>query len=278
MINYKLIVSDFDGTLLNDKHEIPLEVEQAIKQYVADGGTFAVCTGRMLKSILPRVRAIGLKGIVVGYQGSIIAEIESGKILKMSGFSTADAVHIAQTIENQGYDMQVYCNDKLYTTLDDDNKMLKTYESITGIKAEQIFDKDRNKCKPSKFINQNLISPQKFTCLINKYEQKNVYKTLSELLGEKFDVTCSADILVEVSPKSDNKGEALKFIADYYGIPIANTVAIGDQLNDLSMIKAAGVGVAVGNAVEELKQAARFVATTNNNFAVAQIIKKYGFA
>lgn len=278
MINYKLIVSDFDGTLLNDKHEIPLEVEQAIKEYVFDGGTFAVCTGRMLKSILPRVRSIGLKGIVVGYQGSIIAEIESGKILKMSGFSTADATCIAQTIENQGYDMQVYCNDKLYTTLADDNEMLNIYESITGIKAEQIYDKDGNKCEASKFICQNNILPQKFTCLINKFERKNVYNVLSGLLGEKFDVTCSADVLVEVSPKNDNKGEALKFIADYYNIPIENTVAIGDQLNDLSMIKVAGVGVAVGNAVEELKQAANFVATTNNNFAVAQIIKKYGFA
>ncbi len=73
-INKKLIVSDFDGTLLNSSHTISEKVKKAINEYVANGGIFAVCTGRMLKSILPRVRELGLKGLVVAYQGSVIAD------------------------------------------------------------------------------------------------------------------------------------------------------------------------------------------------------------
>ena len=91
-------------------------------------------------------------------------------------------------------------------------------------------------------------------------------------------MTCSATVLVEVSPLGDNKGETLKFLAEHYGIPIEKTVAVGDNLNDLPMILAAGIGCAVGNAAEELKAAADFVSASNNEGAVAQIIKKFGFA
>ena len=90
-------------------------------------------------------------------------------------------------------------------------------------------------------------------------------------------MTCSASVLVEISPRSDDKGEALKFIANYFGIDISSTVAIGDNLNDLSMIKAAGIGVAVGNATKELKDAADYVSVTNDEGAVAKIIEKFGY-
>ncbi len=84
-LNCKLIVSDFDGTLIDDNQQIPSAVKSAINGYVENGGIFAVCTGRMLCSILPRVRELGLEGLVIAYQGSVIADIESGKIIKRSG-------------------------------------------------------------------------------------------------------------------------------------------------------------------------------------------------
>ena len=85
-------------------------------------------------------------------------------------------------------------------------------------------------------------------------------------------------MLVEISPITDNKGEALKFLAEHYNIPIEKTVAAGDNLNDLPMIKVAGVGVAVDNADHRLKAEADFVSVSNNEGALAQIIEKFGFA
>ena len=75
----------------------------------------------------------------------------------------------------------------------------------------------------------------------------------------------------------DNKGAALEFLAKHFGIDIKDSVAIGDNLNDLSMIKIAGTGVAVGNAVQALKDAADYVSVTNDEGAVAEIIEKFGF-
>jgi hypothetical protein len=105
-----------------------------------------------------------------------------------------------------------------------------------------------------------------------------LYEKLKAVLGDKYDVTYSADVLVEVSPITDNKGEALKFIANYYGIPMEQTVAVGDNLNDLSMILAAGVGVAVSNAAQPLKSMADYVTKlTNDDGAIAEVIEKFGY-
>ncbi len=117
---------------------------------------------------------------------------------------------------------------------------------------------------------------QKIACLVFPENRQELYEVLKNRFGAEFDVTCSANVLVEISPLGSTKGAAVEYIANRFGVDIAETIAVGDNLNDLSMIEKAGLGVAVGNAVEELKNAADFVAVTNNEGAVAQIIEKFG--
>lgn len=271
-INYGLIVSDFDGTLIDDNQRILPEVRYAIEKYVAAGGIFAVCTGRMLSSILPQVRALGLKGLVIAYQGTVIADIESGKIIKSGGMNSSDVAEICNTIQDMGYGLNVYCDENIYTDYSDDNKFLKKYEEIIGVTAVHIDG------KMSELIIKNNMFCQKVLTIVSESEREGFYYRLNKRLGDRFDVTCSATVLVEVSPLGDNKGEALKFLAEHYNIPIEKTVAVGDNLNDLPMIKVAGVGCAVGNAAKQLKEAADFISVSNNEGALAQIVKKFGFA
>lgn len=271
-INYQLIVSDFDGTLIDDNQQILPEVKSAIDNYVAAGGIFAVCTGRMLSSILPQVRALGLKGLVIAYQGTVIADIETGTIIKSGGMNSIEVAKVCKSIEDTGYGLNVYCDEKIYTDYSADNPYLKRYEDIIGVKAVHIDG------KMSEYVTKNNMFCQKILSIVSESEREQLYSNLKKLYGNEFDVTCSAKVLVEVSPINDNKGEALKFLANHYNIRIEKTVAVGDNLNDLSMIKVAGVGCAVGNAEKELKDAADFVSVTNNDGAIAQIIKKFGFA
>ncbi|MBD5632653.1 MAG: HAD family phosphatase [Clostridia bacterium] len=271
-LNYKLIVSDFDGTLIDDNGKISPEVNSAINEYVACGGIFAVCTGRMLCSILPTVRDLGLKGLVVAHQGTVIAEIESGKLIKYGGMKSRDVAEVCKHLEELNRLINVYSDDVMYTTVNKNESYLKIYEDIVGIDSKYVDG------KMSEFVVEKDLFCQKVSVLVAPEEREWLYEELSKRLGKKFDVTCSASVLVEISPLSDNKGEALKFLAKHYNVPIEKTVAAGDNLNDLPMVKAAGIGVAVGNATEKLKEAADFVSVTNNQGAVAQIIKKYGFA
>ena len=271
-INYKLIVSDFDGTLIDDKQEVPEKVKQAIADYVAAGGVFAVCTGRILKSILPRVRSLGLNGPVIANQGAVIADIESGDLIKCTGMPYKDAAEVCRLLESINQDSNIYCGDRIYTDTPEDNEYLKIYERIIDVKTEQVQG------KLSDFIENNKLFCQKVACLVSESARDGLYKKLKEKLSDKFDVTCSAKVLVEVSKLGETKGEAVKFLCERLNIPLENCVACGDNLNDLSMIRAAGIGVAVGNASEELKAEADFVSVSNNEGAIAQIIEKFGFA
>lgn len=270
-LNCKLIVSDFDGTLANSDNEVPDEVKNAINGYVSDGGIFAVCSGRILPSVLPRVRKLGLKGLVIGCQGSVIADIESGEIIKSVGFSIAEISEICAYFEELDTNVQAYFLDGFYSDLAKDDKYLKTYEDIIGVTA-------RHTDMPlSEFASQSGLPFNKAATLCHPDEQAELFKKIKEKFGARFDVTCSAKVLIEVSPFGETKGEAVKFLAAHYGVPIDKCCAIGDNLNDLSMIEAAGVGVAVGNAVDGLKAAANFVTVTNDEGAVAMVIDKFGY-
>lgn len=265
----KLIVSDFDGTLANSANEVPDGVKNAINKYVADGGIFAVCTGRILPSILPRVREIGLKGLVIACQGAVIADIESGKILRNAVFAEGETAEICAFLESIDTNVQAYFTDGFYSDLPDGEKHLKLYEDIIGVKARH-SDKPLSKVAQAGGFN-------KVATLCRPDEQEELYKKIRQKFGGRFDVTCSAKVLIEISPAGETKGAAVKFLSAHYGVPIEKCCAVGDNLNDLSMIEAAGVGVAVGNAVEGLKAAADCVAVTNNEGAVKWVIEKFGY-
>jgi hypothetical protein len=270
-LNAKLIISDFDGTLITSNHEVTKEVKNSIDEYIANGGIFAVITGRMLASILPQVRKLGLKGLVAGYQGTVIADIESGQIIRCGGFEVNQTYEICKQLEDIAAHVNAYCGNDFYTDLPEDNKYLKLYEDITGVKANHV------NMPLSQYVMQNNLRCQKVTSLCSPKDKQALYERLCNSFKDKYDVTYSADVLVEISPLGDNKGAALKFIADYYGIDIADTVAVGDNLNDLPMIEKAGVGVAVGNATAELKKYADYITVTNDEGAIAKIIEKFGY-
>ncbi len=267
----KLIVSDFDGTLITSDQRILSEVRRAISQYVEDGGIFAVCTGRILASILPQVRQLGLKGLVAACQSSVIADIQTGQFIRHGGLTSKQTSEICAAIESLNQTVHAYSDEVFYSDMPEDNEYLKMYEKIIGVKAEH------PDLPLSQFVLREGVSCQKVASLCFSQDRDMIYKFLADKFKDKYDVTCSADVLVEVSPIGDTKGEGVKFLADYYGIDIADTVAIGDNLNDMSMIEVAGVGVAVGNAVKELKAKADFISSSNDDGAVAQVIKMFGY-
>ena len=102
-INYKLIVSDFDGTLAHSNGEISERTKSVITRYIQDGGKFAVSTGRLPMAILPRVKELGLVGAVCCAEGSVIVDIESEEILLEAKLSNEVAVAICKKMEEYGF-------------------------------------------------------------------------------------------------------------------------------------------------------------------------------
>lgn len=263
---YKMVISDFDGTLTGGKDSLVGEnTLSAIRALQAAGGIFAVCTGRMLTSILPVVRKIGLSGPVASYQGSVIADIQTGELLRADGFDEATALSVCRFMEENGLDIHLYTMDTLYTNYY--NERLAYYEQVCAVKAVQ--KEKLSDCIPS------LGRVIKLAATFPPERLPYVMGLLDKRFGAELYVTSSAKILAEIMPKNQNKGEAVKFIAAHYGVNLSDVIAVGDNYNDLPMLKAAGLGVAVGNAEEALKSAADDVAPPSWEDGVGYIINKY---
>ena len=270
-LNCKLIVSDFDGTLANTNNEVPQEVIDKINSYVKNGGIFAVCTGRIMPSILPRVRDMGLTGLVIASQGSQIAEIESGKILREACFLPEQTAEICEALEELDSNVQIYNIRGFYSSLPEGEKHLALYESIIGVKGGHSEE------KLSRFALTCGESFCKVAALCRPEEQEELFAKLTAKFGGKYDVTCSAKVLVEISPQGETKGAALEFLAKHYGVPLSQTCAIGDNLNDLSMIETAGYGVAVANSAQGLLDRTKYKTVSNDEGAVARVIETFGY-
>lgn len=270
-IRYPLIVSDFDGTLLRSDDSIAQETKDAIYKYIQWGGRFCLCTGRMLGSIVPKAKSLGLSGLVSCFQGSVIADIQTGKLLLDGGMSAHGAAEVCRFCEEMGQHTHVYSLDAFYAN--QRNQALEDYQRITGVQGVVVDDQPL-----WKFVLQKGEKIRKILLLVHPKERQKIYQALLEKFGNDYQVTYSAAYLVEVSPKEYSKGTAVQFMADYYGIDIQNVIAVGDNLNDLPMIESAGVGVAVKNADDTLKTAANIVLQfSNDENGIGHLIEKIAF-
>ena len=253
-MKYPLFLSDFDGTLVRSDGTISEGNKRAIAAYRKAGGTFAVCTGRMLTSILPRLKELGIEdGLVIAYQGATIADVATGALVKDDGFSREDALRVVRLLEENGRHVHVYTVNDLYANRRDE--ALEIYEHICGVRATIVSDMSL-----ADFVEKNNLRVVKALAMVPPEARNALMTELQDRLGEAFVVTCSAAILVEVMPKEQTKAAALDFLSQKYSIPAEKIAAIGDQLNDLPMILRAGGKFAVSNAAQPLKDAAQVVA------------------
>ena len=270
-INYGLIISDFDGTLVREDGTISQKNKRAIKKYTQNGGHFAVSTGRLHYGILPRVKELGLNGVVSCCQGAVIIDIASGKPILDGKLSYETTLRACLEMEKLGLHIHLYCFDCYYSNMDD--QALKWYENAVRVKAKVVTDKPL-----SKLVEEQKICAYKLMAMVAPEENAKIISALSKTHYEDACITKSAEVLVEIINNKYSKGTAVQFLSDYYGVPLEKTVGIGDQMNDIPMIERAGLGVAVQNADDGLKQVADLVCEyTNEEDAVASIIEKYGF-
>ncbi len=266
-MNYPIFLSDLDGTLLRSDGTISDFTKKIIARYRAAGGIFAVCTGRGLPSALPRARELGIEhGLVIASQGAVIADIATGELLRCISFPLQDALEVIRFFEKRDQHIHVYTINDFFANRRDD--MLGSYEKIYGRKATIVSERLSQKTE------RESLAVVKALVMVEPEKREALFREAQEAFGEKYFVTCSSEWLIEVLPKGQSKAKAVQFISRYYGIPTEKIGAIGDQLNDLPMLEAAGGSFAVGNAVKELKENA-VVVPSNDEDGVAYAIEKY---
>jgi cof-like hydrolase len=268
-MKYDLIFSDFDGTLLKDDFTVGRRNADAIKNYIARGGHFVVCTGRMSSSIDPWKEFLGIGNqriAVAGFQGTHISDT-SGRLLYCD-YVNPDTVY---KILKKGEELEVYTHfydsDTVY--IREENEINLEYARITGAPLKVVGNL-------ADYISAHRDLKVIKIMVVVEASRADAVKAEYAAMGlDGVQFYMSSDVFLEFVSSVGGKGSGLKKVAEFLGVPMSRTIAVGDNQNDISMIKAAGLGIAVSNAREEVKQAADYVTVSNNEDAIAEVIEKF---
>ena len=237
----RLLALDLDGTILGDDLRISRRTRAAVAGAVARGVAVVLATGRMYRSALPYAALLGLPGPLICYQGAYVRDRAGrdgaiGAILRhvtMEGAAARDAIRWAR---EHGLDPHVNRDDRLLMEIGDEDA--PDYERHSGIGAE--------------FVPDLVAATDGPVTKVLAVGRPGLPAELLDAGRTRFagraEVTVSHPEYLEFMAPGVHKGAALRWLAARLGIPLAETMAVGDQHNDLEMIAAAGIGVAMGGA------------------------------
>lgn len=269
-MNTKALFLDLDGTLLNDQKEITPGNRSAIEAALAAGHQVVITTGRPLVSAQEQARRLGLTApgcYLIAFNGGVIYDQGQQRTI----FAQAIPLELVEPVFAQaarrGLHIQTYDQSRVLVEPRCDNPVVRRYCSLILMEHAVLPHVSALTQPPAKF-------------LVIDYENKAPLEAFRQWVLETYpqqlDAFFSCEQYLEIIPRGLSKGNALVQLAQMLDIPVKNTVAAGDAANDLSMLRAAGVGVAMCNGTDEAKAAADAVTTRDNNHdGIAEIIEKY---
>ena len=265
MMKYKLLVSDFDNTLLSSDHTVSQHTLSKISEFTSLGGRFVICTGRMFASIRKEAKLLGLHGDVIAYNGGIMGDIDTGEVKYCSNIEKGVALEIVEYLENNGKIVHLYLDDKLYVK--EKNPHTDYYCTACRVEANYVGSL-------VKYLQQTQSLPMKILILDAPDEIDRLNEILQQRAGGRYWVAKSAPFLLDIEGANTSKGITLKYVLDHYGIDASECVCFGDSPNDLSMLKVAGVSVAVDNATDEVKKVVDYITDSCDSDGVGKVIDK----
>jgi 5-amino-6-(5-phospho-D-ribitylamino)uracil phosphatase len=263
-----LIALDLDGTLLSDSKQISSRNKQILQKAMNEGHIVVIATGRPHRASIQYYHELGLKTPMVNFNGALIHHPEDKKWdMLHNPMSKRTALSIVQTC----YDLDVY------------NVLAEVKDNVYLDKySQEIIDIFYQTTDDTPFVIGSLKSKLNDdpTSLLIHPKEEHIH-TLRDHLDE-----FHAEVIehrkwgapwniIEIVKKGINKAVGLRKIAHYYQIPEDRIIAFGDEDNDLEMIDYAGVGVAMGNAIDPLKNIAKHVTVTNEEHGIGVFLEEY---
>ncbi len=258
----KLIVTDIDGTIYNPEIGIKDSVKNSINNLVKNGINVVIATGRTYGSAKTVADKLGIKCPLICYQGGLINSYD-GEILDAKYLNPEIAREIITDFRKRKIHLNAYVEDTLY--VEDDDEYIKDYIGDKGIDYFKVDSFDE--------LNFNKLNK----LLAIQYDCEFIDNLILELRQKypQIYVVKSYKYFCEIANKEATKGNAIKFLASKYGITTNEVLAIGDQNNDIEMIEMAGVGVAMGNGTEQIKEASDYITDTIENDGFVKAIDKF---
>ena len=263
----KILVLDIDGTLTNSKKQITEATKQAIWELMDRGHLVALASGRPTPGMRKYEKELELDkrgGYLLSYNGARVVECTGGEVVHQNFLPLHVVPQLYEFAKERGAGLITYDGDVVISAFEPDEYIkLEAGINWLPIRHEPDFveyvNYDINKCL--------MTAPG---------EQAAVYeKELQERFGDIISIYRSEPFFIEIMPKNINKADSLDKVLKGMGMSAENAVCCGDGFNDISMIEYAGVGVAMGNAQPAVKEAADYIAPTNDEDGLVDVISRF---
>jgi Cof subfamily protein (haloacid dehalogenase superfamily) len=260
---YRLFVADIDGTLINAAREITPPVHAAVAAAQARGVRVCLATGRIWPSARRFVEGLGADPPVILYNGAIVYDFAHDEVwmrVTLPREQALDALRILR--RHPAVQPHLYVDDRIYVPRMSEATMI--YQQKDNLSVEAVGD----------LVDWLSTDPMKILIIGERPALEAVARDL-DALPYQINHVYSEISYLEILPPGIDKGAALRAVASHLGIMREEIIAAGDNLNDLAMIEYAGLGVAMGNAPEALRVRADFVAPSNNEHGLQEVIERF---
>lgn len=281
----KCIASDMDGTLLNEDQKISEENRKALEAVRDMGGQVIIATGRSFKEARLVLDEINFNCPIISMNGAAVYD-QKGELITSQPISFEELDSAITFLEEAGLYFELYTNHGVFSKNPE-----RAIDSLVDIVLSANPEHDREDVRRRALARIEygfLFETQDYHALI-KEEDMQVFKILvfslyKDQLSQaaqglaRFDgltITSSGKGNIEINHRGISKGNALEKLLSQYGIPLEETIAIGDNLNDVSMFEKAGLSIAMGNARDDIKRICKDTTLSNKEDGVAHAIYRY---
>lgn len=264
---YKLVAIDMDGTLLKEDKTISERTKKAIQSAREKGVTVVLATGRPIEGVSRYLEELDMyseKDYVLSYNGALIQKTKSKEAVAKIALKGEDLHYLRKLSNELGVNIHAFSEEKGLIT-PKNSKYTEVEAEINNIEIHE--------------MNIDNISDDEVIIKIMMIDEPEILGPAMEKLPkevyEKYTVVRSTPFFLEFLNKEVNKGVGVEMLAKHLGIKREEVMTFGDAGNDLHMIEYAGLGVAMANAFDEVKEAADYITDSNDNDGVAKAIEKF---
>lgn len=270
----KLVALDLDGTTLNNDKVISERNRQAMEKADSKGVNIVVATGRPISALPPDVFEIDAIRYVLTSNGASITDLKNKSTFYKNCLSELAVEESVKLLKKYDYILEGFVDGEAYIEKDYYEYVKRTGRSFRDVKY--ILETR----KPVENLYQFILDNKSNIENINvNFEDLSVKPALRNLLLTipEATITSSFKNNLEIGGKTTSKAEALSKMCEILGISQTEMMAVGDSPNDIAMLKAAGIAVAVANAEDEVKEVADYISSDNHHNGVAEAIEKFVF-
>lgn len=278
-IEYKFFATDMDGTLLNNKKEISTDNLKAMQDLFNKNIEIAICTGRPYSTVKQYLDLLGFPCWLISNNGSVIRN-KDRKVLSTTYIKKSALQKVINILEEEN--MYFHASDEDYTYINSIwNRIMKIHDYVSRVEKSKIksiwnpiytvlLSNTHKKVNFNSFIQNGGKITSIFIADKNKKKLNRVKEKLSYIKG--IDISSSGEYNLEILDAEATKAHGLMKLLAELNIDSNEIVAVGDNLNDLTMIKYAGLGVAMGNSQNVIKENAVCITKTNEENGIAHLI------